>query len=131
MLLKSQSKRSCSGKQKETKTKQKVPAYKFSDTARKIYNPQDNKRKHIINKTLITSNFESYEKKTYDNGDTYQGESVKGKRHGKGKYTFINGDTFEGGFINDIRHGKGIYTWVNGDFEEQDYIQGKKINFRT
>ena len=47
------------------------------------------------------------------------------------EYTFINGDTFEGGFINDIRHGKGIYTWVNGDFEEQDYIQGKKINFRT
>lgn len=115
----------------EIMLKQRVPAYKFSDTARKIYNPQDNKRKHIINKSLITSNFESYKKKTYDNGDTYQGELVKGKRHGKGKYTFINGDTFEGGFINDIRHGKGIYTWVNGDFEEQDYIQGKKINFRT
>ena len=119
----------------EIMLKQRVPAYKFSHTARKIYNSQDNKRKHIINRPLIAeakkvakSNFELYEIKTYDNGDTYQGELVKGKRHGKGKYTFINGDTYQGGFVNDIRHGKGIYTWVNGDFEEQDYIQGKKRN---
>ena len=35
-------------------------------------------------------------KKTYHNGDIYEGQFVNGKREGKGKYFYKNGDKYEG-----------------------------------
>ena len=39
--------------------KQKVPAYKFSDTARKIYNPQDNMKKKLMIMAILTKESQS------------------------------------------------------------------------
>eukprot|EP01102_Stenamoeba_stenopodia_P020946 TRINITY_DN8322_c0_g1_i1.p1 TRINITY_DN8322_c0_g1~~TRINITY_DN8322_c0_g1_i1.p1 ORF type:complete len:1150 (+),score=232.72 TRINITY_DN8322_c0_g1_i1:180-3629(+) len=52
---------------------------------------------------------------TYPNGDTYEGEFVNGKRHGKGKYTFSSGDVFEGQHEQGQFSGYGTYRYVNGD----------------
>ncbi|MDB3981793.1 exonuclease domain-containing protein [Methylophilaceae bacterium] len=126
---------------------QKTPAYKFLQTAKRIHNAKNNKRKHIpINKPFIDNSFERI---TYSNNETYEGDLLNGKRHGKGIQTYKNGDIYEGDFLNDYRHGKGIYTWPdgrsyvgkfidgnqhgkgihtlpNGDFEELEYIHGSK-----
>jgi hypothetical protein len=53
---------------------------------------------------------------TYPNGDEYDGEWVKGKRHGRGVYTWANGDEYYGGWAHGRFHGKGVFTgeWVDG-----------------
>ena len=36
----------------------------------------------------------------YPNGDVYEGEFFKSKRHGKGVYTFANGNKYIGNLVN-------------------------------
>jgi len=55
---------------------------------------------------------------TYPCGDTYEGESLDGRPHGKGIYTFADGSKFEGEFAKG-RAGKGIFTYVDGDIVER------------
>lgn len=62
----------------------------------------------------------------YDNGDVYVGETLNGKRHGKGKYTYADGTFYEGEYMNDKRHGKGKYTYADGTFYEGEYVNGKR-----
>jgi hypothetical protein len=33
------------------------------------------------------------------------------ERHGKGKNLYPNGDVYEGQYAKGKRHGKGVYTW--------------------
>ena len=47
----------------------------------------------------------------YPNGDTYDGEYLKGKRNGKGRYTYSNGDKYEGEFRENRKHGIGKATY--------------------
>lgn len=90
---------------------------------------------------------------TYGNGDTYEGDWVNGKQHGKGIYTtpnggrleadwfngdalkgtfnYANGNRYVGEFVNSKRQGKGIFTWKSGEKYDGDWIndrpQGKGI----
>jgi hypothetical protein len=50
-------------------------------------------------------------KKTYDNGDVYDGELKDGKHHGKGKYTFATGSIYDGDWEDGKRTGYGKMKW--------------------
>jgi hypothetical protein len=47
--------------------------------------------------------------KTWENGDTYEGEFYKGERHGWGTFSYANGDRYEGGWFKGSFNGHGIY----------------------
>lgn len=48
---------------------------------------------------------------SYPNGDEYDGEFVRGKRHGFGVYVeFVTKNQYEGDWDHDERHGKGVLT---------------------
>ena len=44
----------------------------------------------------------------WQNGDTYEGQYVNGKRTGYGVYTFSTGDIYEGEWKDNLRHGEGV-----------------------
>ena len=56
--------------------------------------------------------------------DTYRGEFLDDKKHGKGRYEFANGNFYEGQFAKDRRHGKGRYSWTCGDSYDGDWVDG-------
>jgi hypothetical protein len=53
-------------------------------------------------------------KKTYINGDTYDGLWKDRLREGMGRYRWISGDTYEGEWAGGYFKGHGIYTWNDG-----------------
>jgi len=57
----------------------------------------------------------------WNDGDSYQGEVLKGKLHGKGTYSFANGDKFEGHFMAGKRNGEGTFTWEDGDYYQGNF----------
>lgn len=59
-------------------------------------------------------------------GDYYEGEFLKGKKHGKGIYKYANGDKYEGEFKEGIREGFGEFLWNNGENFKGQWI-GDKI----
>lgn len=84
---------------------------------------------------------------TYGNGDTYEGDWVNGKQHGKGIYTtpnggrldadwfngdalkgtfnYANGNKYVGEFVNSKRQGKGTFTWKSGDTYQGDWMNDR------
>jgi hypothetical protein len=48
----------------------------------------------------------------------YEGETLDGWYHGKGKYYYANGSVYQGDFYKGEFHGEGIITYPNG-------VQGK------
>eukprot|EP00999_Lentomonas_sp_LEN2_P002807 NODE_673_length_1276_cov_164.026110_g634_i0.p1 GENE.NODE_673_length_1276_cov_164.026110_g634_i0~~NODE_673_length_1276_cov_164.026110_g634_i0.p1 ORF type:complete len:372 (+),score=105.52 NODE_673_length_1276_cov_164.026110_g634_i0:64-1179(+) len=61
----------------------------------------------------------------YDNGDTYNGASQAGKRHGQGTYKTADGSTsWEGTWKDDLLNGHGTYSGADGkytgDFESSE-----------
>ncbi|MEQ8690826.1 MAG: hypothetical protein RIC89_08320 [Pseudomonadales bacterium] len=48
------------------------------------------------------------------NGDSYQGETLDGQRHGHGVYIWENGNRYEGEFFANRMHGEGTFTWADG-----------------
>lgn len=64
-------------------------------------------------------------KRTYSNGNVYEGFVVNGKAEGKGIFTWTNGDRYEGNFSNNEMNGRGILTYANGDRYEGDFVNGK------
>ncbi len=52
--------------------------------------------------------------RTYENGDKYVGDFVKGKLNGKGTYTYANGNKYVGDFVDNKFHGKGSFICSNG-----------------
>ncbi|MBQ7416154.1 MAG: TIR domain-containing protein [Oscillospiraceae bacterium] len=60
----------------------------------------------------------------YENGATYEGETVNGVRWGKGKYTSENGHIYEGDYVNGRRTGKGRYSWSDNSYYEGDFLDG-------
>lgn len=62
---------------------------------------------------------------TYAGGDQYQGQTLNGKRHGRGVYTWASGDRYAGEFQKGHRTGHGIYTWASGSRHEGEFLDGK------
>jgi hypothetical protein len=51
----------------------------------------------------------------------YFGDSLSGKRHGKGRMAYQNGDIYEGEWKNDLREGKGKNIYANGNVYEGEW----------
>lgn len=49
------------------------------------------------------------------NGEEYEGETMNGLKHGKGRYIWRNGNKYEGQWFQDKRHGYGTLCYKNGD----------------
>ena len=66
-------------------------------------------------------------KKYYSNGNIkYEGDFVKGKYEGNGKYISKNGEYYIGEWLNDLKHGKGKEYYKNGNIKyEGDFINDK------
>ncbi|UJR18656.1 hypothetical protein I4U23_005564 [Adineta vaga] len=65
----------------------------------------------------------------YNNGDTYEGETKDGKKHGRGTYNRSNGNTYQGDWLNDKLAGQGIYTWMGGDRYIGDWVDNRKTGY--
>lgn len=52
--------------------------------------------------------------KIFKNGDKYEGEWLRDKANGKGKFWHSDGDYYEGLWLDDKAHGQGLYTSANG-----------------
>ena len=51
---------------------------------------------------------------THDNGQ-YKGEMMSGRPHGKGNTIYKNGDTYEGNYVKGKRQGYGVYSISDGE----------------
>ena len=60
-------------------------------------------------------------KETYENGDKYEGEICRNKKHGFGILTYANGEKYEGEWKENMMHGFGTMTYKNGDNYEGDW----------
>ena len=49
-------------------------------------------------------------KYVYGSGKVYEGEYLKGKKHGYGKLIETNGKEYEGNWKKGNKHGKGFFT---------------------
>jgi hypothetical protein len=63
-------------------------------------------------------------KMTESNGNVYEGDFANGEWHGKGKVTYRNGDVYEGDWNDGYKHGKGKFTFENGDIYEGNFVEG-------
>ena len=59
----------------------------------------------------------------------YEGDFVRGRKHGRGIKTWPNGDRYEGEFDDDRKHGRGTYLWGRGPWAGERY-EGEYINDR-
>jgi len=88
----------------------------------------------------------------FPNGDTYEGNYDRGRRHGKGLYRLVSagngaqydgnyawnlkhgfgemvypdGARYEGYWFEDNRQGQGKYTYINGDVYEGEWFESRK-----
>lgn len=66
----------------------------------------------------------------YPNGEVYEGNINRNKRHGFGKYYYNNGDIYDGGWERNKKSGKGRFyvkslrAEINGDFEDDEIVKG-------
>ena len=75
--------------------------------------------------------FTGNRKVVYPNGNSYFGEWLNGKPHGRGTYNYASGSVYKGSFENGLSNGYGIYTWKKPDgsifqIYEGDWIQDKR-----
>jgi len=79
----------------------------------------------LLQKGGLFNLFDKKGKKTYANGDEYEGYLDKnGIPHGKGKRTYKNGDIYEGNFNNGEINGKGKITYTDGEIYEGNFNNG-------
>lgn len=72
----------------------------------------------------------------WNDGNRYEGQWLKGRRHGKGTYIWPDGHKYEGDYVDEKRQGFGKYTWKNGDVslrrcERGGDIEPNLLNCRT
>jgi hypothetical protein len=64
---------------------------------------------------------------TYDDGDTYEGQFLDGKKHGRGRYVEACGNIYEGPYLHDKMHGEhGTCTYANGNVYSGSFEQNKR-----
>ena len=66
-------------------------------------------------------------------GECFNGDWLRGKRHGKGRQTYggrpvdgYGGDVYQGDWMDDKRCGYGVMTYANGDLFEGEWLDDKK-----
>jgi len=57
----------------------------------------------------------NYVMDSYENGERYEGQILKGLKHGRGIYTWQDGTVYIGYWNNDLEHGYGEKLYANGD----------------
>jgi hypothetical protein len=62
----------------------------------------------------------------WTNGNTYEGDWVKGILTGKGTFKWKSGDVYTGEFVNGELNGKGIKNYANGNVFEGDWVKGEQ-----
>lgn len=60
----------------------------------------------------------------FEQGATYQGGILNGKRHGIGRQVWKDGSVYEGQWKNGVFDGKGRMIFVDGDYFEGDFRYG-------
>ena len=103
-----------------------VPTFSTVDL-KELNNSNDNKSysplipglsgSQIDNKTYCTD-FTSNQK------EKYEGQTINGKKEGKGIYIYQNGCKYEGYFKNDKKEGNGIFYYANGDRYKGNFHEG-------
>ena len=61
----------------------------------------------------------------YSDGGRYNGDFLKGDRHGKGTLVWSNGTKYDGEFKENKRDGEGTQVWKNGDKYFGEFFQNK------
>eukprot|EP00003_Mantamonas_plastica_P027526 TRINITY_DN592_c0_g1_i1.p1 TRINITY_DN592_c0_g1~~TRINITY_DN592_c0_g1_i1.p1 ORF type:complete len:315 (+),score=78.10 TRINITY_DN592_c0_g1_i1:117-1061(+) len=77
------------------------------------------------NKEMPTEEFRTI---TYDNGDKYEGETLKSNhsvRHGRGRYQYASGNAYEGDWQEGKRQGQGEFSWNSGGRYVGTFKDGK------
>lgn len=62
--------------------------------------------------------------RTYEDGSTYSGQLVQGRRHGHGEWQTSAGH-YVGEWVDDAMHGRGKHTWTDGRLYEGEFKAGK------
>lgn len=62
-------------------------------------------------------------RETYEDGSTYEGQLVNGKKHGRGVWRSLS-ESYEGQWRHDHRHGRGRQTWDEGHQYEGEFQDG-------
>lgn len=68
---------------------------------------------------------------SFDNGDSYTGALVDGKRQGYGVYSYANGMRYEGSWVNDDFGGQGTLFFPDGSVLSADWVNGLANGFGT
>lgn len=69
----------------------------------------------------------TFKKVVYDNGDTYYGEMLDGRRHGYGIYYWADGDFWYGKYENGYRQGYGALYKTNHKVYSGKWIGDSKV----
>lgn len=51
---------------------------------------------------------------SYQNGAKYEGEKLRGMRHGKGRFFYADGGVYDGEWRENHMNGKGVLYYVSG-----------------
>ena len=62
---------------------------------------------------------------TFDNGDTYAGDFLNGKKHGHGLLKTPTKRSYDGEWEDDLPHGYGMNTFPNGKVYRGEFRKGK------
>eukprot|EP00092_Neocalanus_flemingeri_P089011 GFUD01112568.1.p2 GENE.GFUD01112568.1~~GFUD01112568.1.p2 ORF type:complete len:132 (-),score=43.82 GFUD01112568.1:23-418(-) len=65
----------------------------------------------------------------WQNGDRFEGAWVGGVKEGTGHFTYASGDVFTGPYVAGNRHGLGELVKEDGEVRNENYKEGKLVNF--
>ena len=83
-----------------------------------------NSMTEIVFRETISELMLSGESWRYSNGDSYSGQWLHNKPHGRGVYQSLNGDLYEGEFRHGVMHGMGTLKFNNGDVYHGEWQKG-------
>ena len=87
----------------------------------------DNRNGFILNMLIINKGYGIM--RIDGDRESYEGDWVRGEKHGRGTYKFNNGDQYSGQWENSMRYGRGTYTWFTGDTYTGEWKDDKMTGF--